>query len=375
MKKKILYAASVFLHFRAFHKPFMKDLMEKGYEVYAVANDTDGSKKELEEMGVKCFSVFFERSPLNRSNLKAISSLKRIFKNNYFDLIHVHTPVAAFIVRYLAYFNKQGRVLYTAHGFHFYKGAPKRNWILYFGAEKLAKRWTDSIIVMNTEDFFNAKKLGYKEGVSLFLTHGVGIDVENFYAGLNNKRSLKEELNLNSDSLIVTIVAELNHNKNQMFMLKSWKRILERQPGAHLIIVGEGSNENELKKFVKDESLSNTHFLGYRKDVSNILINSDIVCLLSYREGLPRILMEAMAGSKPLIGTNIRGINDLIKNNINGFLVTPNNNVELVKSVVTLLGNEQLRREFGNQSKSIIQDYDISVVKKELGAIYNKLLN
>ena len=131
MKKKILFSATVYTHLANFHKPFIKSLQDKGYEIHAAANPDHGRKDEIESMGVICWDIPFSRSPINKGNIISLKKLKHLFKSHYFELIHVHSPVAAFLVRYSAKRAKQGKVLYTAHGFHFFKGAPKKNWYLF----------------------------------------------------------------------------------------------------------------------------------------------------------------------------------------------------------------------------------------------------
>lgn len=123
-KRKILFIASVYGHFAAFHIPFMRLVQDKGYEVHAAASPVDGRRAEVESAGVVCWEVPFARSPYDPSNIKALRSLKGLFTKHHFDLVHVHTPTAAFLGRYLAKRTGQGPVLYTAHGFHFYQGAP-----------------------------------------------------------------------------------------------------------------------------------------------------------------------------------------------------------------------------------------------------------
>ena len=135
---KVLFIASVYTHLAAFHIPFMKMLQERGYEVHAAASSSEGRREDVERVGVTCWEIPFARSPYSPANIQAYRRLKDLLREHHFDLIHVHTPVAAFLGRYLAKATNQGAVLYTAHGFHFYQGAPRRNWLIYYTAERIA---------------------------------------------------------------------------------------------------------------------------------------------------------------------------------------------------------------------------------------------
>lgn len=161
---KVLFVASVYTHLAAFHLSFMRLLQDKGYEVHAVASSDEGRKDEVEAAGVRCWEIPFARSPYSPANFQAYRWLKALLKDHHFDLIHVHTPVASFLGRYLAKVTHQGPVLYTAHGFHFYQGAPRRNWLLYYTAERLAARWTDGLIVMKVRTSRTAGSWAFSRG-------------------------------------------------------------------------------------------------------------------------------------------------------------------------------------------------------------------
>jgi glycosyltransferase involved in cell wall biosynthesis len=372
-KRKVLFAATVYSHLAAFHKPFIKLLQDKGYEVHAVANPDHGRKEEIEKMGVICWDIPFSRTPYQLANFMAVKKLIRLFHEHYFELIHVHTPVASFLVRYTAKKCKQGSVLYTAHGFHFYKGAPIQNWLLYYTAEKLAKRWTDGLIVMNEEDYNNGKKLGFKENESLFFTHGVGVSFDQY--NINDVSNIRKQLGIGKNEIVISYIAELNNNKNHLFLLRNWKDILEINPNVHCLIIGRGEKERELQKYVERNHLKNIHFLGFRNDIPIILFETDIVTLLSFREGLPRCIMEAMVSRKPLVVTNIRGSRDLVKHGVNGFVVDLDDDESLVKSFAKLINDKDLRERMGQSSFKEIQPYNLTYVLEEIKEIYSKYIN
>lgn len=370
--KKILFAASVYAHFAAFHKPFMKMFQEKGYEVHAAGSDSLGRKEELLKMGVLCHDVEFDRQPFSTKNMKAVKDLNALFQQNYFNLIHVHTPTAAFLTRYIASKHDQGKVLYTAHGFHFFKGASRKNWLLFYPAEKMAKRWTDGLLVMNGEDCALGKRLGFKENQNMFHIHGVGVDLTEFHEGVEKAKGTKKELSLSKEAVVISCVAELSPRKNQMFLLENWQSIVAQCPNAHLLIIGSGMDAEKIQTFIHEQCLSNIHLLGFRRDVPSIIASSDIVTLVSKQEGLPRCLMEAMAAAKPIITTNVRGSRDLVDNEKSGMIVDLGNHEHLIRSFVTLIRDEQLRKEYGKHGQKKIQHYSLANVLNEMNEIYSR---
>ncbi len=375
--KKAIYIATVFSHLKFFHIPFMEMLHSNGYEVWAAGGICDTkldlkSKEELESYGIRCIDVPFSRNPYSILNIKAYKILRHIFEQEYFDIIHFHTPVAAFIGRFAVRKIEQGTIFYTVHGFHFYKGAPLKNWIIYYTAEKLARKWTDKIIVMNDEDYKNAQRIGFVPKKNLFFVHGVGINIKDFNLNLSDesKNKILFELNIPKNAIIFTCVGEINKNKNQRWLINIWQDVLKRRKNAYLILIGNGPLRQKLEKEVKSRGLKNIKFLGYREDVPLLLNASDVLISSSKREGLPKNIMEAMASKKAVIATNIRGSKMLVKNNENGFIVDVNDSVSLLQSIIKLIDDVELRHKMGENGFKKIQDFEIGKVLKEIKNIY-----
>ncbi len=374
-KGKALFIATVYNHFAAFHIPFMKMLQDKGYEVYAAASSVTGRRDDVENAGVICWEIPFKRSPYNPANVKAFLELRSLLKNHHFDLIHVHTPVAAFLGRLLAKSTHQGPVLYTAHGFHFYKGAPRRNWLIYYTAEQIASRWTDGLIVINSEDFENAQKLGFKAGENLFYVHGVGVDLSKYANPPVSENSIRASLGIDQEDVIITCVAELNQNKNQDFLLDAWGDLASRYDYIHLLFVGTGEKMKTLQRRVIKEQLKRVYFLGYRGDVPQILGEADVATLVSKREGLPKCVMEAMAAGKPVVASNVRGNRDLVEHGRTGFLVELEDISGLIQAFEKLILDRQLRISMGIAGQKKIRDYSLENVLAEMSDIYDLYLS
>lgn len=371
MTRKVLFGATVYQHLAAFHIPFMKWFQEKGYEVHAIGSESLGRKIELTEIGVICHNIEFDRNPFSKQSIVALKQLKKLFSSNYFDLIHVHTPTAAFLTRYVAKKYKQGKIIYTAHGFHFFKGASLKNWLMFYPAEKIAAKWTDVLVVMNNEDYEFGENLGFKKEVNLFNINGVGVDLNEFAQKEDGNSSyLRSELELGEESIVIACVAELSARKNQLFLLENWTGIVHRYPNANLVLVGKGPDEKKISEFIINNNLRNVHLLGYRKDVAKIISASDIITLVSKQEGLPRCLMEGMAIGKPIISTNIRGSADLVDDKETGFLIELGDNTQLSLKMIELIDSEELRIKFGKKAINKIQDYSIESVLGKMDEIY-----
>src|SRR5690606_11678819 len=213
MVNKVAFLAAVYRHLEAFHLPYIKLLQQKGCEVHAYAYPDQG-KIEVQNKGVICHDIQFKRTPFHVNNMKALMMLFQSFKVEPFDLIHVHTPVASVLGRIAAKMSGNPFVIYTAHGFHFFTGAPILNWLLYYPVERLLSRWTDYLITINEEDYQRAKRFPVRREV--LYVQGVGIDINQFLL-LNEmeiRKQKRKELGIRENDFVILSVAELNKNKN-----------------------------------------------------------------------------------------------------------------------------------------------------------------
>lgn len=370
---KILFIASVYRHLTAFHIPYIKYFQSKGYEVYAAAASDELRKNDLSKMGITCIDIPFTRSPFSRDNLEVYRNLKLLFKKESFDLVHVHTPVAALLTRLAFRYSSSGKVIYTAHGFHFYKGAPLLNWLVYYPLERLATRWTDYLITINEEDYKLALKMGFIEN-SVHYVHGVGVESIENRSNEQENMVLKHTLGISEDATVISYIAEINQNKNHIFLLSNWMKIKERSPHASLLLIGDGELKAEIEKYIQEHNLKDINILGFRNDVTELLGVTDIVSLLSHREGLPKSIMEAMAAKIPCVVTDTRGLRDLITNGESGFVVPHGNDNFLVESFVSLLNNETLRQNMGATAFKDVEPYRLENVLKEYIDIYERVL-
>lgn len=368
MKGKILFVATVDEgHIIKFHIPYLKYFKENGYEVHVAC----AGNAKIPFCDLK-YELTFERMPYKLSNLNAYKKLKSIIHSNNYDLIHCHTPVGGVLGRLASRKARVDgtKVLYTAHGFHFYKGASLKNWILYYPIEKWMSKYTDCLITINEEDYNIAINNKFK-AKEIKLVHGVGVDLNKFQAQTIEKKSqTRREYGYKEEDFILFYAAELNHNKHQDLLINAVNVLKDEVPNIKLLLAGTGLLDSQYKEKVKELGLeANIEFLGFRKDIPNLLMLSDIAVASSRREGLPVNVMEAMATGLPLVVTNVRGHRDLI-NEQNGYVVELGDIKGFADCIEKLYRDENLRIEFGKQSMESVKKYSLENVLKEMQDIY-----
>ena len=349
--------------------PFLKWFKENGYEVHVATN----GKEKIPYCDVK-HTVCFERNPFKIKNIKAINQLKKICDKEKFNIIHTHTPMGSVVTRIAAKNSRKKygtRVIYTAHGFHFYKGAPLINWMLFYPVEKYLAKYTDTLILINQEDYLIAQNNFSKRCKNIEYVPGVGIDCEKFVKAKRKDSNIRKELGLSEDDFVLTYIARLDKNKNQGFLIDVIKSLVSDYPNIHLLLVGPDEINNKYHEQAKNFK-NNIHFLGYRKDIPNILSETNISVSSSLREGLPVNILEAMASGIPVIATDTRGVRDLIKNEVNGYVVEKNAKDEFIRRVLELYNNKDLSTNISQNNLRDIKKYNIDNILVEMCKIYNR---
>lgn len=377
MKKVLFVATVVKTHIMEFHIPYLKMFKEMGWETAVAArNDYENPADCVIPYCDTYYNIPFERNPLKPGNLKAYKELKHIIDEGEYDIIHCHTPVGAMLTRLAA---KQARkkgtkVFYTAHGFHFYKGAPAINWILYYPVEKWLSRYTDVLITINKEDYERAKT--FKAGKVCYVP-GVGIDLKKFNAGYVNKEQKRKEIGVSADDFVLLSVGELIPRKNHEVVIRALSVLKQLDKLNHIeyVICGRGSYEADLRKLAEGLDVADhVHFLGYRNDISEICNCADLFVFMSHQEGLPVALMEAMACGLPAVCSNIRGNTDLIEDGVTGLLAN-NTPEEVAQSISKMKSDTALRNRVASAALQKIKQFDLSSVEDEMSKIYGGVRN
>ena len=375
MKKVLFVATVVKTHIMEFHIPYLKMFKEMGWETAVAAKNDYENPADCEIPYCDTYyNIPFERNPLKPNNLTAYKALKNVIDREEYSIIHCHTPVGAMLTRLAArQARKQGTsVIYTAHGFHFYEGAPLINWILYYPVEKWLSRYTDVLITINKEDYKRAEN--FKAGRICYVP-GVGIDLKKFNVGLVDKEKKRKEIGVHVDDFVLLSVGELIPRKNHEVVIRSMGVMKKDNHLGHMeyIICGRGTYEQELRKLAETLDVAeHIHFLGYRNDIAEICQCADLFVFMSHQEGLPVALMEAMACGTPVICSNIRGNTDLIESNVSGLIVS-NEPKELANAILKMEASPELRKEMASKAQSDINKFDLLNVEKRMKDIYESV--
>ena len=361
--KKVLFTATVVkTHIMQFHIPYLKMLKEMGYETFVAAkNDYEDPVDCVIPWCDHYIDIPFARNPLKPVNRKALKQLKELIEKEDFDLIHTHTPVGAMLTRIAARnARKRGTcVIYTAHGFHFYNGAPRINWLAYYPVEKHLSRDTDVLITINKEDYAFARTHMYaKETV---FVPGVGIDTTHLQHSEEARNRLRTEFGL-QDKYVLLSIGELIERKNHRVVLEAIAKMKDEPfyPKLMYLICGSGVLADELQQLSVTLGIEDkVRFLGYRHDIADLCSASDLFVFMSLQEGLPVALLEAMSCSMPSLCTPIRGNTDLVEDGAEG-LWCANDPDEIVRNLRHLINEPVVCRQMGVQARLKALDYDIS---------------
>jgi len=373
MKKKVLFCATVDYHFKAFHLPFFRWFHEQGWEVHTAAN----GQLELPYVD-QAHSIPIQRSPFHVRNRLAYVELKKLLAKEHYDFIHCHTPMGGVIGRLAAKSTrKQGtKVLYTAHGFHFWQGAPLQNWLLYYPIERWLAGYTDALITINGEDFKRADRLS-NERASVYYVPGMGVDMKRFApVDEKEKQRLRAAYGFSPEDFIVLCAGELNVNKNQGMLIKACAQLSRNIPNVRIVFAGEGTMRPKYEKLVCELHLEkHVRFAGFCKQIEEWMHLSDVCVSTSLREGLGMNLLEAMSAEKPVIATENRGHCELVKHGINGFLVKPHDVMGLADYLQQLYHKKDQLPLMGKAGRSMAHAFAQEQTLSSMEEIYTTYMN
>lgn len=371
MKRKVLFVATVLRgHVLVFHLPYMKWFQEQGYEVHLCCrNDTPDPDVTVPYCD-KWIQLPFERSPFHMGNMAVYRQLKALIDREDYALVHCNTPVGGVLGRLCSRLaRKKGtKVVYTAHGFHFFNGAPLKNWLLFYPVERFLSRFTDLLITMNGEDDRRARRFHARKTA---MVNGVGVDLSRFEKE-TDRDAVRQELGLPVNASVVITVGEHIPRKNHETVL----RTLARLPDVHVLFCGTGEKEAELQQLAAELGMeSRAHFLGFRRDVPRLLAASDVFMFPSLQEGLPVSQMEAMAAGLPCVVSDVRGNADLIRHGEGGFLRKPYDDVGFAQDIALLLEDPALRETMAQRNRNAMANYSLEAVLAQMAQLYREELN
>lgn len=377
--KKALIVATVVGFIAGFEKNDIKILQNLGYQVHYAANcDVFGNEKmlsDLNSMGVVKHHIPFARNPLNKNNISAYKMLSSIIKNEKFDIIHCHTPVGGVLTRIAARkFRKKGtKVIYTAHGFHFFKGAPIKNWLLYYPVEWFYSFFTDEIITINKEDYARAQN--HMHAKHFTYIPGVGVDTKKFSPKLLTNQSKKDklkELGIPDNKFILLSVGELQDRKNHIVVINALSEL--KNANIIYLIAGVGELYDKYQEIIERSGMSDSiRLLGYRTDVKELCEISDCFVHPSIREGLGIAPLEAMACGLPLISSNINGIKDYTEDGETGCCVNPKSVEEMKAAILKMNSDSEFRKKCGIHNISVADRFSIEKTNQIMKELYKNM--
>ena len=371
---RLLMVATVSQTLSAFLLPHIQYMQQQDWIVDGAANGILTNQKCINTFN-SVYDIEWSRSPLDIKHIvKSMKRIRAIVKNGEYDIVHVHTPIAAAVTRFALrdmVKTKKIKMIYTAHGFHFYKGAPLLNWLIYYPIEKYLSRYTDVLITINKEDYEIAKNKMHAKKTEYI--PGVGIDVEKIQNTKVDKNKKREELGIPQDAFVLISVGELNKNKNHEVVIKALKNIADKN-NIHYIIAGQGPLYQYLLDLADDYGLKDkVHLLGFRTDVIELLKSSDCFVFPSRREGLPVALIEAMACGLPVVCSQIRGNVDLITDGVNGYLWNITDGpTALGKTIMNTRQSVKFCKQCSLRNIAIAEKFDIHQSLSAIERIYKE---
>lgn len=335
--------------------------------------DEDKIKAQERELKVKTRQIDFIRNPLHPGNWKAYRQLCALMEREQYDLVHCNTPVGGLLGRLAAKKCGIKKVIYQAHGFHFYRGAPKLNWLLYYPVERWLARWTDVLITINQEDFALARRFKLRGEGKTYYVPGVGIDLAQWNVQVDRDK-VRREVGLNQDQMMLISMGDLIRRKDYETAIRAIAAAHDQR--LQYYICGKGPMEEKLRALCENLQVTDqVHFLGYRQDIKELLQAADLFLFTSRQEGLARSLMEAMASGLPAVCTQIRGNVDLIEDGVGGYLAPIGDSKAFAEKITILAADREKAQQMGRANREKIKRYSLETVEAELQSIYETLLN
>ena len=369
--KKILYITNISYGVSSFSVAAVASAKTLGYRFFLAGNFSGASSEKIksdeEEFGVKIINIDLARSPYSPKNITAYKQLIDFIKKENIDYIHCNTPVGGLLGRLAGKKCKVKSVIYQAHGFHFYKGAPLKNWLIYYPVERWLTHYTDALITINKEDYERAQGFKLRNNGKVYYVPGVGIDLSQYVLPENTREIKRKELGLKETDVALISMGDLIDRKNYPVAIEAIAKA--NNPNLQYFICGKGPEEEKLQKKAEDLGVKEQiHFLGYRTDIKELLKAADIFLFTSKQEGLARSLMEAMASGLPCVASRIRGNTDLLEETQCGYLCS--NVEEYSEAICSLAFSTECRQDMKEESLTRIKQFGKDIIVKKLTEIY-----
>lgn len=369
--KKILLTCTDLMAIQFFTE-HISHWVQSGYCVHLACSAVGGRLEDIKELykdekNVSVSVLSLQRSPFSFSNYKGYKELKEHLKHNHYDCIVTNEPVMGLVTR-LAARKYDTRVIYIAHGFHFYKGGSAFKNTIFKTIERFAARYTNTLITINTEDYKAAQSFRLRKNGTIHLLPGIGVNTKRFSPAVSDQRKImRTALGLQQDEIGIAVIGELNDNKNQQVLIRAMEILIKKHPEAKLLLLGKGDNLSTYEALAASCNVrDHVIFLGYRKDVPQVLSACDIGVSASYREGLPLNLIEEMATGLPIVASVNRGHVDILDEHKGGLFCRENTPEAFAEAFACLCQDERMRKAYGEYNLEHCKRFDISIVKERL---------
>lgn len=347
MTKVLLVANVAKEHVNKFHIPTIKYLQSKGWQV-DVACSVDAEVPA----GDHVYNMSWKRSPFTLDTFKGIKELKALLAKEKYDIVYCHTPVGGMVARFAARkFRKEGmKVVYCAHGLHFYNGASLMNWLLFYPMEKWMAKMTDMFITINPEDYERVKN-DFNHDMQVEMIHGIGVNFDRL--NVENPRNVRmiyrAEMGIPDDAEVMIYVAEILKNKNQQMLIHALKEMRDKGRKAYLLLPGPDHSKGEYRHLAEELGLSKfVKFLGWRSDIGPLMTAADICVASSIREGFGINLVEAQYCHLPVVAVSNRGHRAIIRDGENGYLIPMNDSKMMAQRVMQVLDDKDEYERLSN---------------------------
>lgn len=377
--KKVLIVTTISGFLAQFEMNDISILKDLGCELHYASNFRnpvyESDRGKLRQEGIKLYQIDIEKSPVHLArNIRAFCQICKIIRTEQIDLVHCHNPMGGVVGRLAAFCSRKQkvRVIYTAHGFHFYKGAPLPNWLFYFSAEALLARLTDCLITINEEDYKRIFSFRIKaDGMRVHIP-GVGVCTERFRKGTESRKKMRDRLGIKEDIFYILSVGELNKNKNHEVILRAIAKIGNSR--IHYGICGRGKRGRYLGRLAEELGIdSQFTMFGFRRDIPDMLQCADCFAFPSKREGLGIAAIEAMAGGIPLITSDCRGTREYMEDGVTGYVCSGGSVDEYARAISDMMEDAEGRKRMGRACMERAKQFDLAETDKIMRKVYRKM--
>ena len=353
-------------------------LQECGYTVHYASNFQNPvysiDKEELERQGLVLHHIDIRKSPFRFwHSIKAFIQLRKLIKDEQVQLVHCHNPNGGVVGRLAAAFTgNKPYIMYTAHGFHFYDGAPKINWLFFYPVERILAACTNRLITINREDYERAKK--FRLGKCGHVEHipGVGVNLIKFQQNQSQRKEKRKELGIPNRAFHIVSVGEINENKNHEIMIRAIANL--KDSDIYYSICGKGNNEKHLRDLIWELHLEKRiRLLGYRTDVNEVLQSADCFAFPSKREGFGIAAVEAMACAVPVIAADNRGTREYMQHGVNGIVCRANVLEDFEKAIKKLKDSPDVRKELAMACRRTAERFGLVATDKIMRRVYREI--